>query len=867
MAPSHSDPYRLPKTVVPERYEIRLEPDFAAFTFSGEETVKVTVKEPAAEIVLNAAELEIHRVSIQNGEGVALSGEVALERETERARFTFPETLAPGTWRLSIEFTGVLNDKLHGFYRSRYTDPDGAEHFLVATQFEATDARRAFPCWDEPDRKAVFQVTLVVDERLAAVSNTRVVSEEPAGPGKKAVVFADTIRMPTYLVAFVVGELVATEPVTASGVQIRVWCVPGKTRLARFALEAAAFSLSFFQEYYGLPYPGEKLDLIAIPDFASGAMENLGAITFRETALLVDEAAASHSELARVADVVAHEIAHMWFGDLVTMAWWNGLWLNEAFATFMEMLAVDAWKPAWERWVSFGVSRAAALALDGLRSTRPVEFPVQAPMDADAMFDLLTYEKGASVLRMIEQYLGPEVFREGIRRYLDEHLYANAETTDLWEALGAASRRPIPQLMDGWVFRGGYPVVTASVDETRRRLVLSQSRFTYLADGTEAPELWQIPIALRVGVRGGAVIRTILLTEPETQVDLPGPVDWAIVNAGGHGFYRVRYCPDLLRKLTKKLPSVAPIDRFNLVNDAWAGILAGLIPVCDYLDLTARFRAETDRNVWAVLIGSFAYLNKVVPPELRPKLEALVRDRLGPAVERLGFAPEPEEGDLTRQLRADLVRAMGTLGNDPEIHTEAQKLCRRSPDEAGAVDPNLLPALIAILAHAGGEAEYAEFLEKFKQAKTPQEEQHYLYSLAGFRQAPLLSRTLEKTISGEVRNQDAPFLMRALLQSVHSRELAWEFVKANWAAMEKQFPARSGLRRMCEGITGLATPGLEADVKEFFASRKIDLGGKTLEQYLEQLRIAVALGEREGAAIEAYLLRATRRLAPGRRGE
>jgi puromycin-sensitive aminopeptidase len=532
----------------------------------------------------------------------------------------------------------------------------------------------------------------------------------------------------------------------------------------------------------------------------------------------------------------------------------------------MEMLAVDAWKPAWERWVSFGVSRAAALALDGLRSTRPVEFPVQAPKDADAMFDLLTYEKGASVLRMVEQYLGAEVFRDGIRRYLAEHQYANAETTDLWEALGAAPRRPIPQLMEGWVFRSGYPVVTVDVGQSRRSLVLSQSRFSYLAGGGDSSDLWQIPVALRVGVRGGVVIRTVLLEEAETQIDLPGPVEWAIANAGGHGFYRVRYSPDLLRKFTKRLPGAAPIDRFNLVNDAWASVLAGSASVSDYLDLTAEFRAESDRNVWAVLIGSFAYLNRVIPPELRSKFEALVRDRLSPAVERLRLAPEPEESDLARQLRGDLIRAMGTLGNDTGLQAEALKLYRRSFDEAGVVDPNLLPALIAVIAHAGGEAEYAEFLDKFKSTATPQEEQRYLYSLAGFRQAPLLSRTIEKTISGEVRSQDAPFLVRVLLQSVYSRELAWEFVKANWAAMEKQFPARSGLRRMCEGITGLATPELEADVKEFFASRKIDLGGKTLEQYLEQLRIAVALGEREGAAIEAYLLRATRRLAPRRRG-
>ena len=855
MSPGPTDPYRLPRTVVPERYEIRLEPDLERFTFAGEEMVTVTVHEPVTEIVLNAAELQIQQVSIRGAAGVTLKGEATLDEPAERARLTFPEPLAPGPWRLSLSFTGILNDRLHGFYRSTYKGPEG-DKILAATQFEATDARRAFPCWDEPAFKAVFQVTLVVPESLQVVSNTPVASEQPIPDrGRKAVTFAPTIKMSTYLLAFVVGELEATDPLMIGRTPLRIWCVPGKRHLTAFAREIAAFSLAFFEQYYGLPYPGEKLDLLAIPDFAAGAMENLGAITFRETALLVDAGAASHADLERVADVVAHEIAHMWFGDLVTMAWWNGIWLNEAFATFMEMLAVDAWKPAWERWVTFGVSRAAALGLDGLKSTRPIEVEVRAPKDADAMFDLLTYEKGASVLRMLEQYLGPEVFREGVRGYLAEHQYANAETTDLWKALGAAAGKPIPELMDGWIFRGGYPRVAASVDESRRTLVLAQRRFTYLTDGAEEAELWQIPISLRVGVRGGMVIKTLLLAGQEERLEVPGPVEWALVNAGGSGFYRVHYAPDLLRKLTRRLAHLAPIDRFNLINDAWAATVAGLMPLRDYLELTTEFRAETDRNVWAVLTGSFAYVNRIISSAVRPKFEALVRDRFGPAVERLGFSPEPEESELIRQLRADLVRAVGTLGNDAEVQAEARRLYQGSLEEAAAVDPSLLPALIAVLAHAGGEAEYDEFLQRFKTARTPQEEQRYLYALAGFRQAELLGRTLEKTINGEVRAQDAPFLARVLLASVYAREAAWEFVKANWATLERQFPAKSGIRRMCEGITALATPELEANVREFFTSRQITLGGKTLEQYLEQLHVAVVFREREGPAFETYLAR------------
>jgi len=848
------DPYRLPRAVVPSRYRIRLEPDLGTFAFAGEETVEVTVEEPVREVLLNAADLEIQEVSARDGRGRALRGVASLDPAAERARLTFPEPLAPGPWQLTLRFSGALNSRLHGLYRSAYRDAAGAERHLAVTQFESTDARRAFPCWDEPAFKAVFELALVVDEALTALSNTAAVSERPIpGTGKKAVAFAPTIRMSTYLVALVVGELEATDPVPVEGTPIRIWCVPGKRHLAGFAREAAAFSLRFFQEYYGLPYPGDKLDLVAIPDFAAGAMENLGLITFRETALLVDAAAASHAELERIADVVAHEIAHMWFGDLVTMAWWNGIWLNEAFATFMEMLAVDAWKPAWRRWVTFSVSRAYAMTVDGLRSSRPIEFPVAAPRDADAMFDVLTYEKGAAVLRMLEQYLGPEVFREGVRRYLVEHQYANAETTDLWKALGEATPDPVPAIMEGWIFRPGYPMVTASLDHGGPGLLLAQRRFTYLPDPAAEPQLWQVPVTLRVSVAGEPRQMRLLLGAEE-RVALEAAPDWVVVNEGGHGFYRVRYAPELLDRLTGRLyEALAPVERFNLVNDTWAGAVAGLTPVAEYLALTAHFREETDRNVWAALLGSFAYLHRVIAPAERPRLEALVRDRVGRAAARLGWTPRSGEDELTRQLRGDLLRALGILGNDPAVQAEARERWGRYRADRSAVDPNVAPALVAVLAHAGGEAEYAEFLERFKTAPTPQEEQRYLYALAGFRQPELLRGTLERTLSGEVRVQDGPFLIRALLTSVYARELAWGFVKERWETLAQRFPPKSGLRRMCEGITALATPELEADVQAFFGSRGITLGGKTLEQYLEQLRVAVAFGEREGAALRAYL--------------
>jgi puromycin-sensitive aminopeptidase len=860
------DAYRLPRHIVPTRYDLRLTPDLTAATFAGDATITVMVNRSTRTVVLNAAELDITAASIAHGKGMSRRATIALEEPAERCRLTFPASIAPGIWTLRLSFNGRLNDKLRGFYRSTYKDAAGTTRVMAATQFEATDARRAFPCWDEPDFKAVFATTLVIDPALTAVSNTAIASERHEG-GRKVLRFAETMKMPTYLVAFIIGDIIATPPTMVGRTPLRLWCVPGKQHLAGFGQEIAARSLKFFEAYYGLPYPGDKLDLLAIPDFASGAMENLGAITFRENALLVDERAATHAELERIADVVAHENAHMWFGDLVTMSWWNGLWLNEAFATFAEMLAVDDWKPEWKRWETFGVSRAAAMIVDGLHSSRPIEYLVHAPKDADAMFDVLTYEKGASVLRMLEQYLGPTVFRDGVRHYLRAHAYGNADTKDLWVSLGHVAKQQVPKLMNGWIFEPGYPLVTVSLAK-KDRLRLSQRRFAYLSKaprGTAATKRrWRIPIqlSLRTGARRES--RRLLLTGASTRVSLPKGVDAVVVNEGGHGFYRVRYEANLLERLLRLVPDgLAPIERFNLVNDAWASTLAGLMPVTDYLDMTAHFRTDRDKNVWAVLIDSFHALHRIIEPVRRAALETFVRDRIGPVVAELGWTPRAGEDELRRQLRGDLIRALGTLGNDRPAQAQAAALYADYKHDPASVDPNVLQAVIAILAHTGDAARYQEFSERFRAAATPQEERRYLSALASFQPQDLSARTLEKTLNGEFRAQDAPFVVRLLLANVHGRELAWEFVKTNWDAMDRRYP-KQGLRRMCEGITGLSTPALERDVQRFFRERKIDLGGKTLAQYLEQLRIAVAFRERTGGALGRYLQNGDRRREEGR---
>lgn len=852
--PGTLDPYRLPRHVVPIRYDLRLEPDLAAARFAGQETITLTIHHATSEIVLNAVDLDITSAHIIGDFGSSKQATIALDASLERCHLTFTESLASGTWRLTMTFFGTLNDKLRGFYRSTYKDERGVTHSLAATQFEATDARRAFPCWDEPDFKAVFATTLVIDPTLTAVSNTTIAAETRAG-GKKVVRFADTIKMSTYLVAFIVGRIEPTEPTMIGNTPLRLWAIPGKKHLTKFGQDIAAASLSFFESYYGIPYPGDKLDLLAIPDFASGAMENLGAITYRETALLVDRQSATHGELERVADVVAHENAHMWFGDLVTMSWWNGLWLNEAFATFMEMLAVDAWKPEWKRWDSFGVARAAAFSVDGLRSTRPIEYPVLAPKDAEAMFDVLTYEKGASVLRMLEQHIGPTVFRDGVRDYLRAHAYGNADTNDLWVSLGKIAKQPVPELMNGWIFQPGFPLVTATVSPSSE-LTITQQRFSYLSDkqfGSSQDQRWQIPLQMRVTAGGKAGTSRMLLTEKSTTVPLPHDWESVLINEEGHGFYRVRYAPELLdRILSTGVDRLAVTERFNLINDAWATTVAGLMPLMDYLDLTARFTAERDKNVWAVLLDSFSFLNRIVTVEDRPALEAFVRGRIGPAVTDLGWAPRSGESALTKQLRGELIGAQGKLGNDPAVQRRATELYRAYCDDATAVDPNVVPSLVAILAHTGDATRYDEFKERFRTAATPQEERRYLFSLTAFQPHALLERTLARTVSGDIRTQDAPFLISAILGNVYGRELAWAFVKTNWNKMDQLFP-KQGLRRMCGGIVNLSTPELERDVRDFFTTRKIDLGGKTLDQYLEHLRIAVTVRERDSRSLRTYL--------------
>ncbi|MDQ1438372.1 MAG: tricorn protease interacting factor [Acidimicrobiaceae bacterium] len=841
-----NDPYRLPRTVSPVRYDLTLSPDLDAAAFAGEARIHVEVHEPVDAIVLNALELDITSAEvIAEADGAQHEGRVTLDEATERATIALPAALDAGTYTLHLTFTGTLNDKLRGFYRSTFTDDDGNERVIATTQFESTDARRAFPCWDEPDRKAVFGVTLVVDKGLTAVSNSPIAEEDDLGDGRRQVRFADTMKMSTYLVAFVVGPLESTDPIDVDGTPLRVVCVPGKSHLAGFALEVGAHSLRYFAKYFGIPYPGDKLDLIALPDFAMGAMENVGAVTFRENLLLIDTDLGTRGELERVADVIAHEIAHMWFGDLVTMKWWNGIWLNEAFATFMELLCVDDFRPEWDRWVTFGLTRGAAMVIDSLASTRPIEFPVGAPQEAEGMFDVLTYQKGAGVLRMLEQYLGDEAFRSGIARYIDTHQYSNTETTDLWDAIEAATGEPARATMDTWIFQGGYPVVSVEQGTDATDLVLSQRRFRYVEHDDDA--LWRVPVLIRASVAGEVVRQRVLLTERETTVRLPGKPDWVVVNAGGSGVYRVRYAAELLRALTTDVSHLDKLERFNLVGDTWASVLAGTTSPAEYVDLLRLFRDETDPAVWAVIVSGLGALRRAMPETDRPRLQRFVRELVGPQVTRLGWTPQPGESELDAELRGHLLLALGWLGADEAVIEQARQLHEQYLADPSSVEPNVADTVATLVARTGGEGDFQAFLDRWRHPSNPQEEMRYLYLLAEYRHPSLARRALDLAIS-EIRTQNGPFVIGYVLASDVNAGLAWDFIEEHWDDITTRF-TEPLLPRMLDTISYITDPALAQRVKDFVAAHPLRSGHKSVEQAMERMDVNVAFAQRAGASL------------------
>ncbi|MGH9017747.1 MAG: M1 family metallopeptidase [Acidimicrobiales bacterium] len=839
-APTTSDPsaaHRLPYTVAPERYELRLAPDLDAATFGGDVRIEAAAHQEVSSITLHGVELTVTSARVVSG-GATTSASVTPDEESEQIALALSAPVGPGPLVIEMTFTGILNDKLHGFYRSTYTDADGGDHSLATTQFEATDARRAFPCFDEPDRKAVFSVTLDVPPGLAAFSNGPEAERSPLPDGGQRIRFADTMVMSTYLVAFVVGDLVASDPVDVDGTPIRIVHVPGKGHLTAYALEAAAHALHFFTDWFGIAYPAEKLDLLAIPDFAFGAMENLGCVTFREALLLVDPARASRLELERIADVVSHEIAHMWFGDLVTMKWWTGIWLNEAFATLMELLCVDAFRPEWRRWVSFGIDRDMAMAVDALHSTRSVEYPVGSPEEAQGMFDVLTYQKGASVLRMLERYLGPEAFRAGIRRYLETHSYANTETADLWDAIEAASGEPVREIMDTWILQGGFPLVAVSsssgVDGTE--LTLTQSPFVMSpASGPSAiGSDWQVPVLIHA--TNGAESRVLLGPQPAIAHLDAGADDVAVVNAGAAGFYRVHYAGDSLARLAARLPDLDALERFTVLGDTWAAVMAGRAKLDDFLLLAEALGDETDPDVWGHVSGALRFLDHTVDDATRPLVAAYTCALMAEPFGRLGWSPVPGEQERTATLRAQLLGMLGTVGADEAVRTSCAELHRDAVDGSAVLDPDLASTIVTVTATVGSPDTYTRFLELYRHPATPQDETRYLYALTAFPGEESARRTYDLART-EVRTQNAPFVVQQLLAHRDHGPLVWPLVRDGWDDLAARFPDTI-LPRMFDGVRLLCRDhALADDVRAFAADHPVPTGQRSVDQTIERLGV------------------------------
>jgi puromycin-sensitive aminopeptidase len=842
------DPYRLPAGVTPSRYDIRLRPALDDATFTGSITIQLDVAIATDTFVMNAAELTVQACSVN---GVPATAN--LLEEADRLIVRTAAAVAEGPATMTISFAGILNDKLRGFYRSTYSDADGVEQVIATTQMQSTDCRRAFPCWDEPEFKAVFGITLDIADGLDAISNgpeiERVTSEE-SNDGRRTVIrFADTMIMSTYLVAFIVGQLEMTAPIDVNGSPMRVVHVPGKSHLTDFGMDVGVFCLKWFEEYYGIPYPSDKVDLAGLPDFAAGAMENLGCITFRENLLLVDPATSTQNEQQLVVDVVAHELAHMWFGDLVTMRWWNGIWLNEAFATFMEIAACNAYRPDWERWTSFGLERSAAFDVDALDSTRSVEFEVRSPADCEGMFDVLTYQKGGSLLRMLEQYLGEQTFREGVSHYLRLHSYKNTETNDLWDAIESTSGEPVRRIMDSWIWQPGFPLISAAVSDDGTSVELSQQRFLLNPQSATRPteQMWVVPIH----VSNGGTTTTVLLDGMQTTVALTDPAAPVIVNAGGHGFYRVAYDATLRARLAGALGDMDTLERYSLVDDAWAATVAGNLSSVELLTFLEEFSNEREHAVWQAVVIALRGMSRLIDDETLPAFQHRVRELIQPTLTELG-EPQADDSDLTAKLRGLLVSTAGVLGRDEFIIGACRDLLESSTEPDNDVDPELVAAATSVVAATGTVADYERLQHGFLTASTPQEQLRQLYALTEFDDEALVLRTCEFALTDNVKTQNAPFVLRMAMANRRHGTAAWEFVKNNWEHANKEFPTNT-IVRMVDSVKLLTTPELVADVQTFFVEHPIPQAVKTLDQILERQGINAALLARDAGDLRAYL--------------
>ena len=859
----------LPDNVRPIHYDLILTPNFDDFTFDGEVDVTVSMEPGTAEIMLNCSEIEIHSATVSwtdtNGEQEQAASNIAYDADAETATICIPGTPADGlvgNQHLRMSFTGELNDKLRGFYRSQYVNPEGETAYLATTQFEATDARRALPCWDEPAAKATFQVTLKVPEEMEAVSNTPIIEETRGGDGVKTLLFDKTPVMSTYLLAFVIGDMTHIEKEAADGTRIGVWMTRGKEEQGEFALDTSVKMLSFFNDYFGIPYPLPKLDHLAIPDFAAGAMENWGCITYRETALLVDPQNSSAGTRQRVAEVVAHEMAHMWFGDLVTMEWWDDLWLNESFATWVGTKAVDWLFPEWSMWTQFvNMDTNRAFNLDGLKNSHPIEQEVANPAEVSQLFDAISYSKGGSVLRMLEHFLTPSVFRIGLNTYLTRHSYQNARTTDLWTALEESSGQPVNSIMSSWTSQTGYPVLDVAATNTANGLSLEvrQERFVFDSvlgedTGDDEEQVWPVPLTVAAD---GAQITAHLVSGATGTVEVASPAqpDWFKVNPDQTGFYRVNYTDTDRERLASLVAdrTLPATDRLGIQNDAFALSRAGLLPVTRFLALAESYQDETDASVWSDLATNLREIESLIADE--PYLgayHAFGRRLFGPAAQRSGWEARPGEGHLDSLTRSTVLSQAGVYG-DPAIISQAQELFAAYQSGPSDVRPDLRGVVFSLVAQSGDRAVYDRMWELERAAELHEEKIRFLISMARFQQEELLRETLERSLTDDVRLQDTIFVVTAVAANNQGRNLAWDFLKEQWEEFDRRYGGGGfGLMRLVSITNHFTTNEQRDDVEAFFDAHPTPAAERTIRQALERIALNVAWLDRNRDELALY---------------
>jgi len=846
--------FRLQKSIVPSHYSIFIEPDLINESFSGNEEISISVLETTKSIKINSIGLVIGNVKL-TGNIELNSTKIEEDKKHETITIHFKSLIDPGDYNLKIQFSGKLDNSLRGFYLSKYRDNQGIEHKIGTTQFESTDARRAFPCFDEPEFKSVFSISLKLDQSLMAISNSPIESEITNSEGKKTIIFKDTIKMSTYLVAFIIGPFEESETAEVNNVPIKIISVKGKRHLSKYALNCGKFFLDYFNNYYGINYPGSKLDLIAVPDFASGAMENFGCITFRESLLLVDETRATESELTRIADVIAHEIAHMWFGDLVTMKWWNGIWLNEAFATFMATKAVDKFNPDWERWVQFGFERSAAFDVDSLEETRPIEYEVISPDDASGMFDLLTYEKGGSVLRMLEQYLGEQSFQNGVKKYLKIHQYSNTDTKDLWESLEKSTNEPVEKTMESWIFQPGFPQLMVS--EENNSLKLEQNIFKY-ENTSNKNQVWKIPIVIKSFTESDKSIYKTLMEENKKYIDLNNSPDiFHLVNVGGDGFYRIQYSNNLLTKILKNLNpeknKLTNIERFCLLDDYWSDILSCNKTVDVFLEDLQFFKEENDPEVLNLIISCLSFIDKFVDENHSNNFKSFSEGYFSHLLKKYGFKNNNNDTNKIKEFKAALIRGLGNICADEKIINYCGELFETYRKNPKDVEANALAATISVLSNNGDSNLYNEFLELYLNSSTPQDEMRFLFALSSFQNIDNFINTLELSLSEKVRTQNAPYLLGQTLRNKKHFSVSWDFIENNWDKINDKFPENS-IPRLLTGIRAITDVECSEKIKTFLKNNKVPQGQKTVDQHLEKLNINVKFADFNLKYLEKFLL-------------